>query len=161
MPELITKLEHDLGEAPYYNLWAHNEVVLAWKKSEFLHYVDLNTEKHIITVHLTLIVEAVVVAALFMREVVDSIHNTFYDINTKTLYLCYATLGSRVATVEYNKLLKRREEKTTIIVKHCLKLVNLISVNRDFKNRLLFSNKHYKDIAKNLSSETACILSED
>ena len=146
MPKLIERtmsLNSNWFPDKHY-LWSHQEIRMNWAgqqqvKDEYkiqLETVDLSDT---IIVNCTFD-EAVVLAALFMREVHDDIDNTFYDILKSKLYLHYGARGNgTIDDIERNKIVAEAEKRTIELINKHFYRADLLSIMMDRHGARLFS----------------------
>lgn len=96
MPIIAERKIEDISThyPPTYRLFSKPELTRAWNTKPDYIKTLVKSEK-CLTIQGIDIADAYVVAAIFMREIVERVEMTWYDRDNMTLYLCYIALTSK------------------------------------------------------------------
>jgi hypothetical protein len=136
-------VEELLGEpwrSDVYKKWGEIEIKEYWEENTLDKYIDLSKEENLVIVHIDL-PSAIVMAAIWMRYVLDMIEYTYYDTNKEVLYLYYGSKQFPGANIDRKVLIEQAGKRTRDIVKKCFVVSYMGSRKVDFDQLPLFKRK--------------------
>jgi hypothetical protein len=121
-----------------YKVYSKHEIMSCWKQSSPMSIEELDETGNYVTFHTENVVEAITIAALYVREVNSILESTYYDIENKVLFLTFDIFKYAISNVIImNRAIIR--EKIDEIIKRCLKSKSISLIEVDKFGKELFS----------------------